>query len=71
MIFYGAVLLIVAIVIWGVSRLGVVPSVLVIIGQVLGAIGLILLVIGLILYVVPGPGIQLHPTLDKQGMISL
>lgn len=71
MIFYGAVLLIVAIIIWGVSRIGAVPDVFVIVGQVLGAIGLILLVIGLILHVVPGPGIELHPTIDNKGMISL
>jgi hypothetical protein len=71
MIFYGLILLIVAIVIWGVGHMNGVPGVIVIIGQVLGAIGLILLIIGLILYVVPGPGIDLHPTIDNKGMISL
>lgn len=42
--------MIIAIVIWGIGRIGALPEVMIVLSQVLGAIGIVLLAIGLILH---------------------
>lgn len=67
MIFYGVLLIIVAIVCWGLGQLASVPSFVIVLGQVLGAIGVVLLILGIVMLVVPG--IQFAPAHSSMGIL--